>query len=119
MKKPQVKESIKVKLKRGDNVVVISGKNKDKKGKVLVVDRQNNRVIVEGVNMVSKHSKPNRQNQGGGIVQMEAPIHASNVMYLHDGKPTRIGYKVEEVVEDGKTRRVKTRIARSTGEPID
>ncbi len=118
--KPNAKqEQQKIKLKRGDKVLVIAGKDKNKSGKILVVDRKKNRVIVEGVNMITKHTKPNRLNQAGGIIQTEAPIHVSNVMYLYNGKPTRIGYKVEEVMQDGKAVKVKTRIAKSTGEPID
>jgi len=104
-----------VKIKKGDKVIVIAGKCKNKEGKVLLVDRKNNKVIVEGVNMVKKHQKPNARNQQGGIISKEAPIDASNVMYSLKGKATRIGYKVETV--DGKV--VKTRIAKSTGEAID
>ena len=100
-----------VKIKRGDTVKVIAGKDKDKQGKVLSVDAKNNRVLVEGVNMVKKHEKPSGRNQQGGIITREAPIDLSNVMYLHKGKATRIGYKVE----DGK----KVRIARSTGDVLD
>lgn len=99
------------KLKTGDNVVVITGKNKGKQGKILVVDRKKGRVLVEGVNMISKHQKANAQNQQGGIIRKENYIDASNVMYLHDGKATRIGAKIE----DGK----KLRVAKSTGEVID
>ena len=72
-----------MKLKTGDKVVVIAGKDKGKEGKILHVDRKNNRVIVEGVNMISKHTTPSMQNQQGGIVKKEGSIHASNVMYLH------------------------------------
>ena len=100
-----------VKIKTGDTVKVIAGKDKDKEGKVLSVDRKNGRVLIEGVNMVKKHEKPSGRNQQGGIVTREAPIDLSNVMYLHKGKPTRIGYKIE----DGK----KVRIARSTGDVLD
>lgn len=104
-----------MKIKKGDKVIVIAGKDKDKEGKVLLVDRKNDRVIVEGVNMVKKHQKSNAQNQQGGIITKEAPIHASNVMYSLKGKATKLGYKVEVI--DGKT--VKNRIAKSTGEVID
>ncbi len=100
-----------VKIKKGDTVRVIAGKEKDKEGKVLVVDPKKNRIIIEGINMVSKHTKPSAANQAGGIVEKEAPIDLSNVMYLHKGQPTRIGYKVE----DGK----KVRVAKKTGEVID
>ena len=100
-----------VKIKKGDTVKVIAGADKDKEGKVIAVNHKNNTVIVEGVNMITKHTKPSMANQNGGIIQMEAPIDASNVMYLHNGKATRIGFKVE----DGK----KVRVAKSTGEVID
>ena len=100
-----------VKIKKGDTVKVIAGKDKDKEGKVLSVDLKNNRVIVEGINMITKHTKPNMQNQQGGIVNKEAPIDLSNVMYLHKGKVTRIGYK-----PDGDK---KVRVAKSTGEVLD
>ncbi len=100
-----------VKIKKGDTVKVITGKDKDKEGKVLSVDAKNNRVVVEGINMITKHEKPSMSNQQGGIVNKEAPIDISNVMYVHKGKATRIGYKIE----DGK----KVRVAKSTGDVID
>lgn len=99
------------KIKKGDTVVVITGKDKDKEGKVMKVDRKNNTVLVEGVNMVKKHSKPSMQNQNGGIIEKESPLDISNVMYVHKGKATRVGFKIE----DGK----KVRIAKSTGDVID
>jgi len=108
-----------IRLKRGDNVVVTTGKEKDKKGKILVIDRKNNRVIVEGLNMVTKHMKPTQKVPKGGIIQKESPIHISNVMYLHKGEPTRIGFKVERVEKDGKTVNIKHRVAKSTGDVID
>ncbi len=107
-----------MKIKKGDKVVVIAGVDKGKEGKVLLVDRKNNRVIVEGINMIKKHQKASA-NQQGGIFDKEAPINASNVMFLYKGKPTRIGYKVERVEKDGKMTNVKQRIAKSTGEVID
>ncbi|MDO4616482.1 MAG: 50S ribosomal protein L24 [Lachnospiraceae bacterium] len=100
-----------VKIKKGDTVKVIAGKDKDKEGKVLSVDVKNNRVIVEGINMITKHTKPSLANQQGGIVNKEAPIDISNVMYLHKGQATRIGYKM-----DGDK---KVRVAKKTGEVID
>ncbi len=100
-----------MKLKTGDKVVVIAGKDKGKEGKILHVDRKNNRVIVEGVNMISKHTKPSMQHQAGGIMKKEGSIHASNVMYLHNGKATRLG----AMIKDGK----KVRVAKKTGEVID
>ena len=101
----------KVHVKTGDTVVVLSGKERGKKGKVMAVSPKEGKVIVEKINMVSKHTKPNAQNQNGGIVRMEAPINVSNVMYVHKGKATKIGYKLE----NGK----KSRVAKSTGEVID
>jgi large subunit ribosomal protein L24 len=100
-----------LKIRKGDTVRVITGKDKDKEGKVLSVNVKKNAVIVEGVNMVTKHQKPSAANQQGGIVSMEAPINISNVMYLHKGKPTRIGFRI-----DGDK---KVRVAKSTGETID
>ena len=76
-----------------------------------MVNTKNDTVIVEGANMITKHQKPSAANANGGIVNKEAPIHISNVMYLHKGKPTRIGFKVE----NGK----KVRIAKTTGEVVD
>ena len=100
-----------MKIKKGDLVKVIAGKDKDKEGKVLAVNKEKNTLIVEGINMISKHTKPNAANQNGGIVKQEGPIDASNVMYIHKGKATRVGFKV-----DGDK---KVRIAKSTGEVID
>lgn len=100
-----------LKIKKGDTVKVIAGKDKDKEGKVLSVDTKNAKVLVEGVNIVSKHAKPSAANQTGGIIQKEAPIDISNVMYLHKGKATRVGFKME-----GDR---KVRFAKSTGEVID
>ncbi len=99
------------KLKKGDSVIVITGKDKGKEGKVLLIDRKNNRVVVEGINIISKHQKPNAHNQQGGIIKREAAIHASNVMYSLKGKAVRLGVKVV----DGE----KKRFAKSTGELID
>jgi len=119
MNKP--KEYVKVKVKRGDEVLVITGKDKGRKGKVLIVDREKNRVVVEGINMISRHTKPGRsmKAQQGGIIRKEAPIDASNVMYVHKGKPTRIGFKIEEKEVNGKMVNVKYRVAKSTGDVID
>ncbi len=98
-------------IKKGDTVYVNAGNDKGKTGKVLEVIRDKERVIVEGVNMVSKHTKPNPKNPQGGIVKQEAGIHISNVNLVDNaGKPTRIAHK--EV--DGK----KVRIAKTTGEEI-
>jgi large subunit ribosomal protein L24 len=100
-----------LKIKKGDTVKVIAGKDKDKEGKVIAVDTKNHRVLVEGVNMVTKHTKPSAANQQGGIVETEAYIAVSNVMYLHKGQPTRIGFKM-----DGDK---KVRFAKKTGDVID
>lgn len=100
-----------IRIKKGDLVKVIAGKDKDKEGKVLAINKEANKAIVEGVNMVSKHTKPSIANQQGGIVSQEGPIDISNIMYVHNGKTTRIGYKFV----DGK----KVRVAKSTGEVID
>lgn len=99
------------KIRKGDLVRVITGKDKDKEGKVLSVNAKNHTVLVEGINMVSKHTKPNAKNQTGGIVSQESSIDISNVMLVVDGKATRVGFKVE----DGK----KVRVAKATGKVID
>ena len=100
-----------LKIKKGDTVRVIAGKDNGKEGKVVSIDRKNGRVLVEGINMVTKHMKPSAANQNGGIVHQEGPIDASNVMYVHKGKATRVGIKM-----DGDK---KVRYAKSTGEVID
>ena len=100
-----------MKIKKGDMVKVIAGRDKDKEGKVIAGNRKNHTVLVEGVNMLTKHTKPSMQNQQGGIVHQEGPIDISNVMYLHKGTPTRIGFKM-----DGDK---KVRFAKKTGEVID
>ena len=99
------------KIKKGDTVKVIAGKDKDKEGKVLTVDQKNNKVVVEGVNMVTKHTKPSAGNPNGGIIQREAAIDASNVMLVHEGKATRVGFKMEGDK--------KVRFAKATGKVID
>ena len=98
-----------MKIKKGDTVKVIAGKDKDKEGKVLAV--KDGKVLVEGVNMVTKHTKPSAANQQGGIVNKEAPIDASNVMLVVKGKATRVGFKMEGDK--------KYRVAKATGEVID
>jgi large subunit ribosomal protein L24 len=97
------------KIKKDDLVKVIAGKDKDKTGKVLSV--KGGKVVVEGCNMVTKHSKPSAANPQGGIVQQPAALDVSNVMLVVDGKATRVGFKVE----DGK----KVRVAKATGKVID
>lgn len=91
----------KFKIKVGDTVKVIAGDNKGSEGKVLQILREKNRAVVEGVNLVSKHTKPSAQNPQGGIVKKEASIHISNLGLVENGEAVRVGYKVEG---DAKTR---------------
>ncbi|MEV5690055.1 50S ribosomal protein L24 [Micromonospora globbae] len=104
-----------VKVKKGDTVVVIAGKDKGAKGKVIAAYPRQNKVLVEGVNRVKKHTRISTTQRGaktGGIVTQEAPIHVSNVMVLDShGKPTRVGYRIDD---NGQ----KVRIARSTGKDL-
>jgi large subunit ribosomal protein L24 len=102
-----------MRIKKGDTVEIIAGKDKGKSGKVLHVNPTTERIIVEKVNMVTKHQKPNQKVQQGGIVHQEAPIHVSNAMLIDpkDKKVARVGYKV---LEDGK----KVRVSKRTGEEI-
>ena len=100
-----------MKIRKGDTVKVIAGKDKDKEGKVIAVNKKDGKVLVEGVNMLTKHTKPSAANQNGGIVHQEGYIDASNVMYVHKGKVTRVGFKM-----DGDK---KVRVAKTTGEVID
>jgi len=103
--------AIKIKIKKGDTVRIIAGSNKGSEGQVLSIMRQTNKAIVEGVNLVKRHNKPNAKNPQGGVSEKEAPIDISNLSLLTpDGKITRIGYKVE----DGE----KIRIAKKTSEVI-
>ncbi len=100
-----------MKIKKGDTVRVIAGADKDNEGKVIAVNKKDNTVLVEGVNIVKRHTKPSMANQNGGIIEQEAPISASNVMLLVGGKATRVGFKM-----DGDK---KVRFAKATGEVID
>ena len=100
-----------MKIKKGDMVKVIAGRDKDKEGKVIAVNKKDNTLLVEGVNMVTKHAKPSMANQNGGIVHQEGPIDASNVMFVSEGKVSRIGFKM-----DGDK---KVRVAKATGKVID
>ena len=100
-----------MKIKKGDMVKVIAGKDKDKEGKVIAVDKKDGKVLVEGVNMLTKHTKPSMANQNGGIIEQEGPIDISNVILLVDGKTTRVGFKM-----DGDK---KVRVAKATGKVID
>lgn len=100
-------------VKKGDKVKVLSGKDRGKEGTILEAYPKKERVLVEGVNMVKIHAKPSQDNPQGGILNQEAPIHASNVLPIDPktGEPTRVGYEVK----DGK----KVRIAKKSGEPLD
>jgi len=103
----------KFKIKKGDKVVVTTGRDKGKEGEVLRVLREDDRVLVQGVNMVKRHTAPSQMSPGG-IVEKEAPVHISNVAHIDpkSSKPTRVGYKVDK---DGQ----KTRVAKRSGETID
>ena len=101
-------------VKKDDTVIVISGKDKGKKGRVIAAYPRENRVLVEGVNIVKKHARPSQANPQGGIIEQEAPIHASNVMHVDpkSGNVTRIGFKT---LDNGK----KVRVAKRSGAVID
>ena len=94
--------AIKLKLKKGDTVIVIAGDQKGKQGKIVEIDKEATRAFVEGVNMVKKHSKPSAKFPQGGVVEIAASIHLSNLMLLDGGKPTKVGRKLV----DGKSVRV-------------
>jgi large subunit ribosomal protein L24 len=110
------------KIKKGDLVVVIAGKDRGQQGRVLEVNTETERLIVEGVQRVTKHIKPGtrRDNQEGGITQVEAPIHISNVMVVdpQTKKGTRVGYRTEEVERDGRKRTQRVRFAKRSGKDI-
>ncbi len=99
-------------VKKGMTVRVISGNHKGSEGKVLRVFPKQNRVLVEGVNFIKRATRPSQENQAGGFVEKEAPINISNVMVVHGGNASRIGYKI---LEDG----TKVRISRKTGQEIE
>ena len=98
-------------LKTGMTVRVMSGNHKGKERKILYVHPKKQRVIIEGVNLIKRHMRPSQENPQGGVVEREGAIHISNVMLIHGGKPTRIGYKK---LDDGS----KVRIATKTGDEI-
>jgi large subunit ribosomal protein L24 len=100
-----------MKLKKGDTIVVIAGKNKGEQGEIQAVLPKLNKVLIGGLNIAKRHTKSRAANQQGGIIDKEVPVDASNVMLVHKGKPTRVGYKIKA---DG----TKVRIAKSTGEEI-
>ncbi|MFT4656981.1 MAG: large subunit ribosomal protein L24 [Ilumatobacter sp.] len=100
-----------MKLLKGDTVEVITGKDKGKQGEIEFVFPKTGKIIINGINTASKHSKPSRANEQGGIIEKDMPMDASNVQFVHKGKPVRLGYKVKD---DG----TKVRIARPSGEEI-
>lgn len=103
----------KLHIKKGDNVMVISGNNKGQSGRVLVIDLAGSKAIVEGVNLISKNTKPNANNPKGGIVKQEAAVHISNLMLVDKaGQPTRSGLKIDENTGN------KIRISKKSGEAI-
>ena len=103
----------KLHIKKGDTVMVISGDSKGQQGRVLMVDQSKDKAIVEGINMVAKHSRPNADNPKGGIIHKESPIHISNLKVIDSkGDPTRIGRKL-----DGKTNK-SVRYSKNSGEVI-
>ena len=108
--------AVKTRLKKGDNVMVVSGNSKGSTGKILFVNREKGRVIVEGVNIMHRHSKPSQKNPQGGIVRREAPINISNVMLIcpKTNEPTRIGMEVIKDETTGKEKRM--RLSRKSGE---
>ena len=102
---------MKLSVKKGDTVKVIAGADKGKQGKVMEVDAKNGKIKVEGVNVISKHSKPSAGNPNGGIIQKEAFFDASNAMLVFKGKETRVGFRMEGDK--------KVRFAKATGDKID
>ncbi|WP_424769163.1 50S ribosomal protein L24 [Paenibacillus sp. sgz302251] len=114
LKKVLESHNNKLHVKKDDTVIVITGKDKGKKGRVIAAYPRENRVLIEGVNMVKKHTRPSQANPQGGIIEQEAAVHVSNVMHIDpkSGNVTRIGYKV---LDNGK----KVRYAKRSGEVID
>jgi large subunit ribosomal protein L24 len=108
-------------VKKGDTVVVISGKDKGKKGKIMVAQPEDERVIVQGAAMVTRHIKPRKQGQPGGRIEKEGPIHASNVMLVCPkcDKPTRIAHKLKEVEISGEKKQKSVRVCKKCGKVID
>ena len=108
-------------VKKGDTVVVISGKDKGKKGKIMVAQPDDERVIVQGAAMVTRHIKPRKQGQPGGRIEKEGPIHASNVMLVCPkcDKPTRIAHKLKEIEISGEKKQKSVRVCKKCGKVID
>ena len=108
-------------VKKGDTVVVISGKDKGKKGKIMVAQPDDERVIVQGAALVTRHVKPRKQGQPGGRIEKEGPIHASNVMLVCPkcDKPTRIAHKIKEIEISGEKKKKSVRVCKNCGKVID
>ena len=120
----QEQAKIKTKLRKGDSVMIIAGKDKNKSGKILLINRTKGRMIVEGINYISRHVKSGRSraNPQGGIVRQEGSIAISNAMYLHNGKPVRLAYKLDDTGktnQHGKKIFKKKRVVRNSGTVID
>jgi large subunit ribosomal protein L24 len=107
-----------MKIRKNDNVMVISGNDRGKTGKVLKVFPKNSRVIIEGINLRKRHTKPSQKNPQGGIIEKESPIHVSNVMLLDPktNEPTRLGSQV--ILDENTGKKKRARISRSTGEMV-
>jgi len=107
-----------MKIRKNDTVMVIAGNAKDKTGKILKVYPQDNKVIVEGVNMKKRHTKPSQKNPQGGIIEKEAPINVSNVMFVDPkaGKPTRLGSKI--IIDDKTSKKKRVRVSTVSGEML-
>ena len=101
-----------MKFKQNDIVQVITGKHKGEQGRIIKVMKENNRLIVEGINVIKKHERPTQENPQGGIMKKETSIHSSNVLFVENGKPVKIGYKI---LEDGS----KVRYSKKTNNVID
>jgi large subunit ribosomal protein L24 len=104
-----------MKIRKGDTVIVLSGNDKSKTGRVLRVDPDKNRVVVEGVNLIKRHSRPTQRNPQGGVVEREGSVHMSNVALYRDGHKVKVGFAWRE--GDG-GRKTKFRINRQSGEPV-
>jgi len=107
-----------MKIRKNDSVMVISGNDRGKTGKVLKVFPKNSKVIIEGINLRKRHTKPSQKNPQGGIIEKEAPIHASNVMLLDPktNEPTRLGSQI--ILDENTGKKKRARISRSTGEMV-
>ena len=101
-----------MKIRKGDSVKILTGNDKGKVGRIIKVYPDKDRVVVEGINLVKKHMRPTQENQQGGIIEKEASIHISNVIFMNSSNPAKLGFKI---LENGK----KVRVVRNTGEVVD